>query len=844
MKASRWVLAGCGGVALSLAAGLAPISSTPVLATGAAVAVRAAVTPQSAAPAAPSAPPSAAVVRPAPPADGALIARYCVTCHNERLKTAGLVLDPVAAADPGRQAPVWERVVRKLRTGAMPPAGSPRPSPDTVAAFAARVEGLLDRAAAARPDPGRPAVHRLNRAEYANAVRDLLAVEIDARAVLPADDADEQGFDNIADVLSVSPALLDRYMAAARKVSRQALGRPAAGATTQTYDVPRLLVQDGRMSDDLPFGSRGGVAVRHTFPVDGEYSIKIKLQTNLYDYIRGLGRRHQLEVRIDGARVARFTVGGEDKGTPAPASFAGAIFGSPEWEKYAHDADAALEARFAAKAGTRSVGVAFVGEPSLAREGVLQPRQVSYPLAIDEMQDGDPGVERVTLGGPFTSTGSGDTPSRRRVLSCTPASAMAERECARTIVAALARRAFRRPVVDADVEGLLAFFERGRRDGGFEAGIQLVLERLLVDPEFLFRIERDPAATAPGGAYPISDLELAARLSFFLWSSIPDDELLGVATQGRLRQPGVLDRQLRRLLADARSRHALVDNFAGQWLELRNVREHMADPDTFADFDENLRDAMRREMELFLDSQLAADHRVTDLLDTDYTFLNERLARHYGVPGIYGERFRRVTLAPAQASRRGLLGKAGLLTVTSYPNRTSPVLRGKWVLANLLGAPPPPPPPNVPSLRDTDASGRVVSVRERLEEHRRNPVCSTCHARMDPIGFALENFDATGRWRQTAEGGSRIDASGVLGDGSAFEGPDGLRAVLLARRDQFVVTLTEKLLSYAVGRRLEPADQPAVRAIVRAAAPDGYRWSSIVRGIVHSVPFQMRRAEP
>jgi hypothetical protein len=773
------------------------------------------------------------------------LTRNCVACHNQRLQTAGLALDNVDVSQIGADAGKWEEVVRKVRTGSMPPAGRPRPDAAEALAFVTSLESALDRAAVSSPNPGRPAVHRLNRAEYANSIRDLLGVEVDVRALLPADDADEHGFDNIADVLSVSPALLDRYMSAAKKVTRQALGRPLPGPAIQTYNVPRLLVQNARLSEDLPFGSRGGIAVRHAFPVDGEYSIKIKLQTNLYDYIRGVGRAHRLEVRVDGARVAQFVVGGEDHGSPAPASFAGAIFGNPAWEKYAHDADAHLEGRFTAKAGTRLVGVTFVDEPSAAPEGVLQPRQVSYPLAIDEMRLGDAAVENIAIGGPYAGGGAGDTPSRRRILTCTPTSNASARECARSIMSALARRAYRRPVNTADVDVLLTFYDAGRRDepdGGPEAGIQRALERLLVDPEFLFRVEHDPVGAAPPSR--VSDLELASRLSFFLWSSIPDDALLDLASRKQLSEPGILQQQARRLFDDPRARRALVENFAGQWLELRNIREHTPDPDIFDEFDENLRDAMRRETELFIDSQLSADRSVVDLLNADYTFVNERLARHYGIPGVYGERFRRVSLGPAQDHRRGLLGQASLLTVTSYPNRTSPVLRGKWVLGNLLGAPPPPPPPDVnTTLTDKDESGRFVSVRARLEQHRRNPACSSCHATMDPLGFALENFDPMGRWRATAEGNSAIDASGALVDGSRFEGPAGLRSILLARRQQFIKTVTEKLLSYALGRRLEAFDQPAVRKIVRDAAADDYRWSSLVRGVVASVPFQMRRSQ-
>ena len=778
-------------------------------------------------------------------AERALIDKYCVTCHNQRLKTAGLVLDGADLADVAKDAPTWEKVVRKLRAGSMPPVGLPRPDAAATRALLALLEGSLDRASAAHLNTGRTAVHRLNRAEYTNAIRDLLAVEIDGRAMLPADDADERGFDNMADVLSVSPTLLERYMSAAHKIARMAIGESHAVPVAQIYSVARLLVQDDRISEDLPFGSRGGVAIRHHFPADGEYSVKTKLRTNLYDYIRGLGKPHRLEIRLDGARVGSFTVGGEDRGAPAPASFAGAIFGSPDWETYSHNADAGLQLRFTAKAGTRAVGVSFAATPRPAAEGVLQPPQSGYPLAIDEMWMGNPAVENIEVAGPFTVTGPGDTPSRRRIFVCRPGGGsdgdMSQRACAGRILAPLARRAYRRTVTDKDVATVLGFYDAGRRNGGFESGIQLAVERLLSDPEFIFRLESDPPGVAAGTVYPVGDVELASRLSFFLWSSAPDDELLDLAGRGRLKDPPVLRRQVRRLLADPRAKRALVDNFAGQWLELRNVRAHTPDPDIFDSFDDNLREAFARETELFIESQLAEDRSVVDLLGASYTFVNERLARHYGIPGVYGERFRRVTFGDNDP-RGGLLGHASLLTITSYPNRTSPVLRGKYVLGNILGSPPPAPPANVPALKDKSPEGRVVSVRERLEVHRKNPVCAGCHAQMDPLGFALEGFDATGRWRVTTEGGAPVDASGSLPDGSKFDGPRGLRGMLLSRREQFAHTVTERLLAYALGRRVEYYDLPVIRRIVRASAAENYRWSSIILGIVESSAFQMRRA--
>jgi cytochrome c5 len=787
--------------------------------------------------------PSAAAVRQGAPAaappDRALLNQYCVSCHNQRLKTAGVMLDTADLTNISAGAEMWEKVIRKLQSNAMPPPGRPRPDATAAQALVARLESALDQAAAGNPDPGRPALHRLNRAEYANAVHDLLALNIDARSMLFADDADQHGFDNNADTLSVSPALMERYMSAARKVARLALGRSVSKPVSDTYSVPRMLVQDGRTDDDLPFGSRGGLAVRHRFPVDGEYQLKIKLQTNLYDYIRGLGRPHQLEVRLDSARLKLFTIGGDQPGKPAPAGFAGAIFGDTQWEDYSHNADKSLEMRFAARAGERVVGVSFVGRAPTVAEGVLLPRQVGYPLSVNETPDGDPAVDFVQITGPLTVAGPGDTPSRRRVLVCEP-SKSSEEACATKILAALARRAYRRPLTPQDVGTLLTFYKEGSSEAGFEAGIEAGLERMLVDPEFLFRLERDRHEKS-GEPYQITDLELGSRLSFFLWSSIPDDDLLELAEQGRLRAPGVLEAQVRRMLADPRARRSLVDNFASQWLVVRNVDSITPNTDLFHEFDENLRSAMKKETQLFIEDQVRADRAIPDLLSANYTFLNERLARHYGIPNVYGDSFRRVGLDGTP--RGGLLGQASLLTVTSYPDRTSPVLRGKWLLENILGTPPPPPPPDVPALKDKGADGRPTAVRDRLEEHRKNPACASCHLQMDPLGFALENFDAIGTWRTTAEGGAPVDASAALVDGTKFAGPSGLRQLLLSRPGQFAATVTEKLLSYALGRTVEYYDKPTVRRIVRKTAADDYRWSSVILEIVKSQPFQMRRSE-
>jgi mono/diheme cytochrome c family protein len=791
--------------------------------------------------------PQAASAAPSTAAPRAVLDKYCVTCHNPRLKTAGLALDQLDVVNVAAGAETWEKVVRKLRAGAMPPPGAPRPDQNTSEQLAAYFEGALERASLRDPNPGRTeAFHRLNQAEYHNAIRDLLALDIDVSALVPADAADQHGFDNMAGVLSMSPVLLERYVSAARRISRLAVGIPPKGATIDTYTVPVNLLQDDRLSDDLPFGSRGGTSIRHHFPVDGEYVIKLRLQTNYVSYIRGLHQTHKLDLRIDGARIKQFRIGGDAPGKPAPNSYEGNIFGSKEWEAYAHHADDDLEVRVPVKAGPHLVGVDFPREMWEA-EGVLQPRQFEFALAINGRQDDNPSLGSLEIDGPYSAGQPGDTPSRRRIFVCQPSHRSAPETpasddgCARKILSTLARRAYRRPVTDADLRTLIEFYRAGRQQGNFDAGIQMAIERLLADPEFLFRVERAPAGLAAGASYRISDLDLASRLSFFLWSSIPDDELIDAAAQGKLKEPAVLERQVRRMLADQRSR-AMVDNFVGQWLLVRDINSVYPDPATFPEFDDNLRAAFEQETERFVESQLRENRSIVDLLSADYTFLNERLARHYGIPNVYGTRFRRVQLADP-AERGGLLGQGSLLTVTSYANRTSPVLRGKWLLANILGTPVPPPPPDVPSLKETGENGKPASVRERLEQHRRNPVCSSCHSQMDPLGFALENFDAVGKWRDTAEGGAPVDASAALPNGARFQGLNGLREVLLARREQFVRTVTEKLLTYALGRGVEYYDLPVIRRIVRGAGPDD-RWSAIISGITASTPFQMRLAEP
>jgi mono/diheme cytochrome c family protein len=757
-----------------------------------------------------------------------LLDRYCVVCHNERLKTAGLMLDKMDVDHPSEGAEVWEKVVRKLRTGAMPPAGMPRPDQSGYDSLATFLETELDRSAAANPNPGRTAtLHRLNRAEYTNAVRDLLALDVDAidlPSLLPADDSG-YGFDNIGEVLSVSPVLLERYMSAADKVARLALGRiPSARPGFATYEVSKFLKQDDRVSENLPFGSRGGIAIRHYFPADGEYVIKARLRRS-YDgeKILGLAEPSQIEFRLDGMRIKTFALGAVRRE-------------GPESEQ---EPDAGLELRIPVKAGTRLVGVAFPEETwAPEKDSLHEFGFVGVGLKFDDVDQ--PALSNISIAGPYNPKGLGDTPSRRKILVCAPPSSTDEEGCARKIFSTLARRAYRRPVTDQDIAPLIALYQEGRKRAGFESGVEMALQRLLVSPEFLFRIERDSVGAAPGTAYRLNDVELASRLSFFLWSSIPDDELLNVAVQGKLKNVESLEQQVHRMLADPRSK-ALSSNFAGQWLYLRNVRSVLPDVAEYPDFDENLREAFEQETGLFFESMLREDHSVLDLLRADYTFLNERLARHYGIPGIYGSHFRRVTLS--DENRKGLLGQGSILMVTSYANRTSPTIRGKWLLENLLGAPPPAPPPNVPSLMDRGEDGKILSMREQMEKHRANPACAVCHKNMDPLGFALENFDAIGKWRTTSGAANTpVDASGVLPDGTKFNGPAELRRVLLSKSGQFANTVTEKLLTYALGRGIEYYDAPAVRKILRGAAPAEYRWSSLITGIVKSDPFQMRRS--
>ena len=855
--------------------------------------------PQSATPAASSSP------------QRALFNRYCLACHNESQAERGTV--PVAfesldLANLGTDAELWEQVVRKMRAGVMPPAGRPRPDVSASEGFVSGVETGLDAVAAARPNPGRTqAFHRLNRAEYRNAVRDLLHLDIDVDELLPADDA-SFGFDNIAGVLRFSPTLMERYLVAAKKVSRVAVGTPPPSPNFDVFRLADYLPQDDRF-EELPFGTRGGTLIHYNFPTDGEYTIRAKLARQVGTYDRNIANFYQpqqLEVNVDGERLAVFTLAASvpreprRRGAPAAVSAQPATPGQATRQASADPVqrettpresqaqsgvssapgqpapaprpqptgridrsilDEEWVVRFQAKAGPQEVMVTFINRTPALLETLILPYERPQPtgghnwgsrrgvyLRSVEISGPFPVSEPAAVASASASASVDETPSRRRLFVCRPADPSQEAGCASTILSALARRAYRRPVTDADVAGLLRFYEEGRADGNFESGIEMAVRRLLVSPEFLFRTESDPPNIAPDTDYRVSDLELASRLSFFLWSSIPDDELLDVAVRGTLHQPAMLEQQVRRMLADPRS-NAIVDNFVGQWLFLRNLPALGPDPYKDPDFDERLKSALRRETELFFESIMREDRSVVELLNADYTFLNERLAKHYGIPFVHGDHFRRVTL-PESSVRGGLLGHGSILSVTSQPNRTSPVVRGKWILENILGVSPPAPPPNVPELEDPELVATAVAMRERMAAHRANPACASCHRMMDPLGLALENFDQGGRWRIVEESfDSRsasfvpIDASGVLPDGTTFDGATGLRTALVTRSDRFVATMTEKLLTYALGRGLEFYDMPAIRAITRDAASNDHRFSSLVLGVVNSMPFQMRRSE-
>jgi hypothetical protein len=770
---------------------------------------------------------------PAKAPDRAVLDRYCVTCHNDRLETAGLSLQSLDINDIAGHSEVWEKVLGKLRTGSMPPPGRPRPSDADAGPIVSWLQTSLDRLAFEHPNPGRPVVHRLNRTEYGNAIRDILDLEVNVASLLPPDDSGG-GFDNIADVLSVSPLLLERYLLAARKVGRLAIGDQSL--RDDVYRVPRILVQDERTDEDLPLGTRGGAAIRHFFPADGEYLFKIRMARNLIDEVRGLLHRYSVDVLLDGRRVKTFGIGGDvpEKSVEGLEATYSAL------ATYLTHADDQMEFRLPVSAGTHLV-VVTLPNPSTEIEG--PPEKPVEPKSWDYYQGklGLAGIGKVEIRGPFAVAGLGTTPSRRRIFVCQPSTPEQEAPCARRIISTIARRAFRRPVTESNLKTLLDFYKAGRVDGGFENGIELALQRILVSPFFVFRVEQDPAGIAPNTPFRVTDLELASRLSFFLWSSVPDDRLLDLAARHQLSNSAVLEGEVKRMLNDPRSA-ALVTNFADQWLGLRNLSFAVPNEDMFPEFDENLRSAFRTETEMFVESVLREDRSALDLLTANFTYLNERLARHYGIPNVKGNWFRRVMLGSDQAARAGILGQGSVLTVTSLATRTSPVNRGKWILENILGTPPPPPPPNVPTLNEKSGDGKALSMRQAMEVHRKNPVCAACHARMDPLGLALENFNAIGEWRTKGESNETVDASGEMPNGTKFDGPTGLRQVLLSRREQFVETVTEKLLMYATGRGLEYYDFPAIRSISRDAARHDYRMSSLIFGVIKSAPFQMRRS--
>jgi cytochrome c551/c552 len=742
-------------------------------------------------------------------ARGEFVRQYCIGCHSERLKTGGIALENVDAARVNGDAGVWERVLRKVGSGQMPPAGMPHPDSTARSAFASNLEAALDQAARTNPNPGKTMPHRLNRVEYSNAVRDLLALDTRPGEALPVDDSGN-GFDNQADVLTMSPALIDRYLSLARSVSLAAVGDlKTKPIDVEYYGFDSSADRPAKRDPDplrVPFGATRGMFADHYFPLDADYELRIE--------IRGLTSQ-VLTTQIATVRI------------PVKAGF--------------HH----IVTTFPGNSVRDEIALAPVGRRVVPKAKSLQldirMDDARLELAPVTLSDANIDVGKITITGPYRATGRGDTPSRRQIFVCRPSSARQEPACAKRIFTNLAHHAFRRLVVDADVRPLVRLYDKGRAEGGdFDEGIRRGLEAILISPDFLFRVEHDPKEAVPSSAYRLSDHELASRLSFFLWSSIPDDELLTLADQGKLRYPGVLKAQVRRMMADPKS-DALIDNFAGQWLLLRNLANAKPDTDVFTHFDENLRQAFFRETQLFLTNIFREDRPAPEMLDADYTFLNERLARHYGIPNVYGPQYRKVSLPPG-SPRGGLLGQGSVLTVTSYPNRTSVVQRGKWVLENILGTPPPPPPPDVPALKPQTSDGHKLTMREAMEAHRNNPVCSSCHSRMDPIGFALENFDGVGEWREK-DAVAPIDAAGRLPNGEQFHGVRGLVKILLEKhKGEFIETVTEKLMIYALGRGMEPGDMPAIRTITRKAAEHDYRMSAFIEAVVESVPFQMRRA--
>ena len=774
-----------------------------------------------------------------------MVNTYCLACHNDALATSGLSLQQVDFANPGPHAEILEAVVKKLSARMMPPSGMPHPNFETYEIVTEWLQNELDKAWAANPDPGRIApIHRMNRYEYNNTINNLLGLDVNVMDLLPGDPTADGSFDNIATSLPFTTAHMERYMSVARQVTRLATGLAPLNPSVSTHEIPVYMSQDWRQTEDMPFGSRGGISVSHNFPVDGEYQFKVDLETNYQDYVKGLGWAQLLEVRLDGRLLERFTVGGEAPGIPTPLSFSGTGEpGSIDWEQYMlYRATEGLEVRAPVQAGPHQVTVSYVRQ-QIEKEGIPQPRQGGRLPANSEAYLDYQKVHAVEIGGPYaTAEGIRESPSYNLIFSCYPERLAEETTCAAQILSRVARQAYRRPVTEEDATLLLEFFDRGREQGGsFDHGIQFALEFMLSDPDFLIRSYSDTEQFSDGAIYELNDLELASRLAFFIWSSAPDETLLELAERGRLSDPVVYDQQVRRMLADERGVNTLVEDFAAQWLNLRRLDEVTINTVLFPHYDVSLLEAFGRETELFIRETLRTDSSILDLLSADYTFVNERLARHYGVEGIYGSRFRKVELRD-NTQRGGLLAHGALLTVTSYPGRTSPVLRGKWLLDNLLGTPPPSPPSNVPALTEVNTGQIPKGIRERLAQHRSDPVCSSCHTVIDPIGFALENFDVIGAWREFDEVGNPVDPSGNYPGGVEFAGFADLRDWMLERGDRFAHNVTEKLMTYALGRRVEYYDQPVIRQIVREAASENYSWSSILLGVVKSAPFKMSRA--
>ena len=798
--------------------------NTKVLATGCVIAMSLLVSGTSGQTARPrpqgtSAASAAATAAPAADAAAqrAFLDKYCVSCHNEKTKTADLMLDKLDAAHLSNHAEIAEKVIRKLRAGMMPPSGMSRPDAATMETLIRSMEGQIDRAATINLLP--PGIHRLNRTEYANAIRDLLALEVDATKFLPADDS-TRGFDNIAGALTLSPALMEAYLSAAGKISRLAIGDVSA-PTQAVFEVPADTAQNHYI-EGLPFGTRGGILIKYQFPADGEYSFKVKGVTGYFQAVLGGVKGEQLEVTVDGERVKVF-----------------------DWDKEIANTtgNGRSTPRVPVKAGLHTVGVTFLATNDVPGSELDRPfqRTMNTPGSIPGFLF-YPHVGQVWIEGPYNAAGASDTASRRRIFVCRPASTKDEAACARTIISSLVKHAYRRPATSTDLATLMDFYGAGRNEGGsFEEGIESALQRILVDPEFVYRGEAEPAGIAPGKSYRISDLALASRLSFFLWSSIPDDELIDLAAQNKLRDPAVLEKQVLRMLADPKA-EALTVNFTGQWLGVRSLKTSEPVVNMFPDFDDNLRAAYQREVELFFDSIVHENRSILDLLTANYTFVNERLAKQYGIPNIYGSQFRRVTLPAALDMRRGLLGKGALLTQTSFAARTSPVVRGKWFLQTFLGVSPPDPPPNVPVIKekpaDTTGNLKTPTMRQVMAAHTTNPSCATCHKIFEPMGLVMENFDAVGTWR-TMDGTSPIDVSGVMVDGTKLDGIASLRNALVGRSDQFARVVTEKLMTYALGRGVEYSDMPTVRTIVKDSESSKYKFSSIILGIAKSAQFQM-----